>query len=60
MDNLQIFLFSLSSGALFALAAYGFSLSFRITKAFHLAQADLYVCGLTAYMYGLNLQAGSE
>lgn len=55
MAYIQIILNSLASGALLALAAYGFSLIFRITKAFHLAQASVYICGVYAYMYGLSL-----
>lgn len=60
MAYIQIILNSIASGALLALGAYGFSLIFRITKAFHLAQAGVYVCGVYAYMYCLSLPAGSS
>ncbi len=37
-----------------ALSAYGFSLIFRITHAFHLAQAGVYACGVYAYIFALE------
>lgn len=51
MAYLQILLNSITSGLLLALAAYAFTLVFRITRAFHLAQAGLYVGGVYAYLY---------
>lgn len=54
MVYLQILINSIIAGSLLALSAYGFSLIFRITRAFHLAQAGVYVCGVYSYIYFLQ------
>ena len=59
MVYLQIIINSVVVGILLALSAYGFSLVFRITRAFHLAQAGIHVCGVYAYIYALEYLGNS-
>lgn len=54
MVYFQILFNSLVTGCVLALAAYGFSLVFKITRAFHLAQAGIYVCGVYAYVLSIS------
>jgi branched-chain amino acid transport system permease protein len=54
MAYIQIIFNSLAAACLLALAAYGFTLIFRITRAFHLAQAGVYASGAYAYVLGIE------
>jgi branched-subunit amino acid ABC-type transport system permease component len=54
MAYFQILFNSIVTGCLLALAAYGFSLVFKITRAFHLAQAGVYAAGVYAFIFSFE------